>query len=170
MTPPGNLQLALPAGVAPASVRLEDECLVDFGHGSIWKWSARQELHLRSLGPKPSALAATLRAVGPGAFTTPGAGEMQDTNPDNGPAVRLEIGGPEGSCTLIFPADNGALCWLSYGSGMVGGAGNAPVVASNSLFVTSDLQSGGWINSLKIGSGSGNHTHLKKFMRLLSVL
>src|SRR5260370_22624119 len=37
---------------------------------------------------------------------TPGAGEMQDTNPDNGPAVRLEIGGPEGSCTLIFPADN----------------------------------------------------------------
>ena len=25
-------------------------------------WSARQELHLRSLGPKPSALAATLRA------------------------------------------------------------------------------------------------------------
>ena len=60
------------------------------------------------------------------------AGEMQDTNPDNGPAVRLEIGGPEGSCTLIFPADNGALCWLSYGSGMVGGAGNAPVVTSDS--------------------------------------
>jgi len=53
---------------------------------------------------------------------------------------------------------------------MVGDAGNAPVVTSNSLFVTSDLQSGGWINSLKIGSGSGNHTHLKKFMRLLSVL
>ena len=32
------------------------------GHGSIGKWSARQDLHLRSLGPKPSALAATLRA------------------------------------------------------------------------------------------------------------
>jgi hypothetical protein len=30
---------------------------------------------------------------------------------------------------------------------LVGVAGNAPVVASNSLFVTSDLQSGGWINS-----------------------
>src|SRR6266516_4684316 len=48
-----------------------------FGHGSIWKWSARQELHLRSLGPKPSALAAPLRAVGPGAFTTPGTGECR---------------------------------------------------------------------------------------------
>ena len=27
-----------------------------FGHGSTRKWSARQELHLRSLGPKPSML------------------------------------------------------------------------------------------------------------------
>ena len=31
---------------------------------------------------------------------------------------------------------------------MVGDAGNAPVVASNALFVTSDLQSGGWINTM----------------------
>ena len=30
---------------------------------------------------------------------------------------------------------------------MVGDAGNAPVVASNSGFVTSDLQSDGWIIS-----------------------
>ena len=37
-----------------------------FGHGSNLKWSARQDLHLRSLGPKPSVLAATLRADGPG--------------------------------------------------------------------------------------------------------
>ena len=42
-----------------------------FDLGSIWKWSARQELHLRSLGPKPSALAATLRAVGTGELRTP---------------------------------------------------------------------------------------------------
>src|SRR5437762_856597 len=70
------------------------------------KWSARQDLHLRSLGPKPSALAATLRADG----------------------------GLEGSCTLNPPADNGALCWLSYESEMVGGAGNAPVVTSDSCF------------------------------------
>ncbi len=34
LTLPGNGQLALPAGVAPASVRLEDERLVYFGHGS----------------------------------------------------------------------------------------------------------------------------------------
>src|SRR6266496_384933 len=39
LTPPGNLKLALPAGVAPASVRLEDERLVYFGHGSPRKWS-----------------------------------------------------------------------------------------------------------------------------------
>jgi hypothetical protein len=44
------------------------------------KWSARQDLHLRSLGPKPSALAATLRADSPdGCFIR--AGETQDTNP-----------------------------------------------------------------------------------------
>ena len=30
--------------------------------------------------------------------------------------ARLEIGGLEGSCTLNPPADNGALCSLSYGS------------------------------------------------------
>src|SRR5512134_1092930 len=34
LTLPGNGELALPAGVAPASVRLEDERLVYFGHGS----------------------------------------------------------------------------------------------------------------------------------------
>src|SRR5438445_4005578 len=116
------------AGVAPAIPRSQAEC--------------------------PAATG--LRAVGPCALTTPGAGEMKDTNPDNGPAVRLEIGGPEGSCTLIFPADNGALCWLSYGSGMacraearigwharpplrsgrrlVGGAGNAPVRRFRHIF------------------------------------
>src|SRR5438876_2524914 len=37
LTLPGSWELALPAGFAPAWVRLEDECLVDFGHGSIWK-------------------------------------------------------------------------------------------------------------------------------------
>ena len=33
-TPPGSGKLALPAGVAPAWIRLEDEYLVYFGHGS----------------------------------------------------------------------------------------------------------------------------------------
>jgi hypothetical protein len=58
---------------------------------------------------------------------------------------------------------------------MVGNAGNAPVVTSDFVFVTPDLQSGNRIASLGgstlvVGSGSGNYTHLKKFMRLLSVL
>ena len=44
------------------------------GHGSIGKWSARQDLHLRSLGPKPSvlllhyALLADPKGLAPSAF------------------------------------------------------------------------------------------------------
>src|SRR5262245_6130322 len=38
----------------------------------------------------------------------------------------VEEGGPEGICTLNPPADNGALCSLSYESEIVGSAGNAP--------------------------------------------
>ena len=83
---------------------------------------------------------------------------------------------------------------------MVGGAGNAPVVTSDVCFATPDLQAGsrntsrlnlrftiydlrfaidesthwGGLHYLligaEIGSGGGNHTHLKEFMRLLSVL
>ena len=75
-----------------------------FDHGSIRKWSERQDFHLRPPGPKPGALKTELRSE--------------------------ETGGPEGTCTLSPPADNGALCSLSYGSEMVGSAGNAPVVAS----------------------------------------
>ena len=59
---------------------------------------------------------------------------------------------------------------FSYESKMVGSAGNAPVRHFQFYFATSDLQSDNWIASLKIGSGSGSRTHLKKFMRLLSVL
>ena len=62
LTLPGNGYLALPAGVAPASVRLEDERLVYFGHGSIAKWSEQQDFHLRPPGPKPGALNTELRS------------------------------------------------------------------------------------------------------------
>src|SRR5438093_9746794 len=55
-----------------------------FDHGSILKWSERQDFHLRPRGPKPRALKTELRSE--------------------------KIGGPEGSCTLNPPADNGALC------------------------------------------------------------
>src|SRR5882672_5451976 len=47
---------------------------------------------------------------------------------------------------------------------MVGSAGNAPVRRFRLCFVTPDLQSGSRITSLEIGSGSGRHTHLKKFI------
>ena len=85
MTLPGNGELALPAGVAPASVRLEDERLVYFGHGSISKWSEQQDFHLRPPGPRPGALKTELRSE--------------------------KHGGPEGTRTLSLPADNGLL-WL----------------------------------------------------------
>ena len=61
-----------------------------FGHDSNLKWSERQDFHLRPPGPRPGALKTELRS---------------DKN-----------GGPEGSCTLNPPADNGALCCLSYES------------------------------------------------------
>ena len=84
--------------------------------------------------------------------------------------IRLsnEDGGPEGACTLNPPADNGALCSLSYESEM-GSAGTAPVRHFRLYLTTPDLQSGSRITSQQNGSGSGSHTHLKKFMRLLSV-
>src|SRR5207249_9951182 len=63
---------------------------------------------------------------------------------------------------------------MSYESKMMGSAGNAPVRHFRLCFLTPDLQSGSRITSLGgptqvVGSGSGSHTHLQKFMRLLSV-
>ena len=99
----------LPAGLSPASFRLEDGCLIYSTTAANLNWSARQELHLRSLGPKPSALAATLRADAPSGFKNAGV-EIRDAETLGiGLAVRLEIGGPEGTCTLSLPADNGLL-------------------------------------------------------------
>ena len=61
-TPPGNGAAGrVPTCIVPFRRRMPHV----FGHGSNLKWSARQDLHLRSLGPRPSALAATLRAVAP---------------------------------------------------------------------------------------------------------
>jgi hypothetical protein len=52
---------------------------------------------------------------------------------------------------------------------MVGNAGNAPARHFQFYFATSD--SVGQLDHFpKIGCGGENHTHLKKFMRLLSVL
>src|SRR5881394_2426856 len=102
--------MALPAGVPPASFRLEDGCLM-CSATAAFNWSARQDLHLRSLGPRPSVLAATLRADGPG-----GPGARQGCGflwrrasfvPWND--ARRKIGGSEGSSTLSLPAENGLL-------------------------------------------------------------
>ena len=75
--------MALPAGFSPASIRLEDGCLI-YSATAAWKWSEWQDFHLRPPGPKPGALKTELHSV--------------------------KNGGLEGSCTLNPPADNGALC------------------------------------------------------------
>ena len=84
-TLPGNLNLELPARLALASVRLEDERLIYFGHGSIRmrsaefkNWSARQELHLRSLGPRPSVLLLHYALLAPALLWTP---EQENARP-----------------------------------------------------------------------------------------
>jgi hypothetical protein len=82
--------LALPAGAAPASVRLEDERLIYFGHGSNAKWSEQQDFHLRPPGPKPGALNTELRSE-----------KMAD---------------PKGLAPSAFPQTTGCSGWLSYGS------------------------------------------------------
>ena len=92
------------------------------------------------------------------ALTAVSSGQEKRGTPNlgNGPAVRMfEIVGPEGSCTLNPPADNGALCWLSYESEMVGSAGNAPVRLFRQYLRTPDLQSGSRITSLEMVAGVG---------------
>ena len=59
-------------------------------NNTIERWSERQDSHLRPPGPKPGALKTELHSE--------------------------KIGGLEGTCTLNPPADNGALCSLSYES------------------------------------------------------
>jgi hypothetical protein len=76
-------------------------------------WSARQDLHLRSLGPKPSALLLRYALRKSGGITLReatgwGCAGLKPWKQSRNEA--LEKGGPEGSCTLNPPADNGALC------------------------------------------------------------
>src|ERR1700689_2382426 len=71
--------MALPAGFSPASIRLEDGCLICSATAAS-KWSEWQDFHLRSPGPKPGALKTELHSV--------------------------KNGGPEGNRTLNLPADN----------------------------------------------------------------
>src|SRR5437867_2753797 len=73
------------------------------------KWSARQDLHLRSLSPKPSVPPRRDYAlIAPARSQRRRTGEMQDTNPDNGPAISSlkKLALPCGTCTHTLPADN----------------------------------------------------------------
>src|SRR5882672_1016874 len=71
----------------------------------------------------------------------------------------IGIGGPEGSCTLNPPADNGALCWLSYESEMVGSAGNAPVRRFRHIFHDARFTVGQPDHFPGNGSGGGSRAH-----------
>src|SRR5882762_6369278 len=48
--------MALPTGLPPALFRLEGGCLMCSATAAFLKCSARQDLHLRSPGPKPGML------------------------------------------------------------------------------------------------------------------
>ena len=71
LTPPGN---GAAGRNSTCIVPLRRRMLDVFDHGSNLKWSARQDLHLRSLGPRPSvlllhyALMADLKGLAPSAF------------------------------------------------------------------------------------------------------
>ena len=80
LTLPGNGAAGrIPTCIGPLRRRMPDV----FDHGSNLKWSERQDFHLRPPGPKPGALKTELRSD--------------------------EVGGPEGTCALSLPADNGLL-------------------------------------------------------------
>jgi hypothetical protein len=124
--------MALPAGFPPASFRLEGGCLMYSTTAAFENWSARQELHLRSLGPKPSALATRLRAE---KWRTRRALHPQPSRRQRvAPLIELRV------------------------REMVGSAGNAPVVASDRF---NDARfTAGWSEHLpENGSGGGSCTH-----------
>ena len=81
LTLPGNGAAGrIPTCIVPFRRRMPHV----FDHGSNLKWSERQDFHLRPPGPKPGALKTELHSE--------------------------KNGGPEGTCTLSLPADNGLLC------------------------------------------------------------
>ena len=102
--------MALPAGFPPASFRLEDGCLM-CSATAAFNWSARQDLHLRSLGPKPSVLLLhyALKLLTKIFLGIVGVGNRAAENLGTRRRGKIEIGGSEGTCTLSLPADNGLL-------------------------------------------------------------
>ena len=125
-------------------------------------WSARQELHLRSLGPKPSAL---LLRYAPIALTAVSSGQekrrtltlvrscgkiircssrrekahfdkdapkTQIRASSRRPLQYLKMALPVGLAPTLFPQTTGCFSVQLRELKMVGGAGNAPVVISDS--------------------------------------
>jgi hypothetical protein len=103
-------KVVLPAGLAPASVRLEDECLV------CWATAASE------IGQRGRTCTCDLSVPSRGCWLLHYALEIPvhpATHRDFSGGGRISatllaeaaggIGGPEGICTLNRPADNGAL-------------------------------------------------------------
>ncbi len=117
MTPPGNLnlKLALPARLALASVRLEDECL------SISATAAFENGQRgRSCTCDPS-VPGRVRWLLRYALKTPAAhkrrsGETRDPTLEMVLREVRQNGAPGGTCTRTLPADNGLLSYSATGA------------------------------------------------------
>jgi hypothetical protein len=82
--------MALPAGFPPALFRLEDGCLMYSATAAIENWSARQDLHLRSLGSRPSMLLLHHTLSRPDGLRKSGRENCGRLHPGNSSAVRIE--------------------------------------------------------------------------------
>lgn len=139
-------------------------------------WSARQELHLRSLRPERSMLLLHHALFAPAWFgRTPGTCFSLEANrsvPGRRLAVRFRKsnGAPGGTCTRTLPADNGLLFYsATRANGLESGQRRKwereperLLFAHSLTFPPAHLR--------ELGSGGGSCTHLSEFMRLRSVL
>ena len=80
-----------------------------FGHGSNLKLVSAAGLAPAIARSQAEHVAPTLRAVCPGEWLAPGSCCVEMESMQLGGVIPSEDGGPEGSCTLNPPADNGAL-------------------------------------------------------------
>ena len=109
LTPPGNRQLALPAGLPPASFRLEGGCLM---YSTTAAFEIGQRGRICTCDPSVPGRVRWLLRYALMALTSVSSGQEKRRTPtlarSCGKLVE-KIGGPEGGCTLNRPADNGVL-------------------------------------------------------------
>ena len=111
-------------------------------------WSARQELHLRSPGSRPGMLLLHHALMAPSALNgSAGAEKRAAETLGISLAVRLEIGAPGETCTHSLPADNGLLFYSAMGAKWWEMLVMLQFVASDTCFLTPNLQSGSRITS-----------------------